>query len=244
MLGSSDDPSMSKVVLKVGITPYQQCSYLPNQSEQLLVLLDKGMLNPLDYEQLLSIGFRRSGKDIYRPHCSLCGSCQSIRISVKDFKASRSQKRVLNKNKHLTMCVSNKHKASYYTLYQKYINQRHKDGAMYPASQSQYDGFILCQWLAPTFLEYYDQDKLVCVGVIDELPNSLSAMYCFYDPDLESLSLGTFSILQQLEYAKQQGKRWVYLGYQVDGCNKMNYKNRYLPHQRLILGTWSTVTKA
>ncbi|NCB59730.1 MAG: arginyltransferase, partial [Gammaproteobacteria bacterium] len=61
---------MNPTPLRVGITPAHTCSYLPDQDEQLIVLLDDSYRNAPGYEPLLQAGFRRSGNDIYRPHCA------------------------------------------------------------------------------------------------------------------------------------------------------------------------------
>ncbi|OSM49801.1 arginyl-tRNA-protein transferase, partial [Aeromonas salmonicida subsp. salmonicida] len=53
-----------EVILKVGLTPKHQCSYLGHEQEQLLVLMDHNLLNASGYERLLTAGFRRSGNDI------------------------------------------------------------------------------------------------------------------------------------------------------------------------------------
>lgn len=229
---------MREVNLKVGLTPRHPCSYLPGRLEQLLVLLDRELLCPEGYEQLLTAGFRRSGSDIYRPRCQACQACESLRIPVNDFVPSRSQKRILRNNRDLTMVVSDTDKPEYFELYQYYIEQRHQDGAMYPASRQQYDGFLLCHWLTPLFLEFYAESRLIAVAVTDSLNDSLSAMYTFYDPAEEHRSLGIYAILNQIKLARTLGKHWLYLGYQVDDCRKMNYKQQFRPHQRLINGHW------
>ncbi|WP_198401878.1 arginyltransferase [Zobellella denitrificans] len=232
---------MREVNLKVGLTPKHLCSYLPGRQEQLLVLLDKELLCPEGYEQLLGAGFRRSGADIYRPHCQSCRACESLRIAVPRFTPSRSQKRILRLNRDIEVRLSEQDKPEYFRLYQHYINERHRDGAMYPASRQQYEGFLLCHWLPPVFVEFYLAQQLVAVAVTDLLSNALSAMYTFYDPGLEHRSLGTFAILSQVRLAAELDKEWLYLGYQVDGCKKMNYKQHFHPHQRLIAGQWRPI---
>ncbi len=232
---------MREVNLKVGLTPRHQCSYLPERQEQLLVLLDKELLCLEGYEQLLSAGFRRSGADIYRPHCQLCHACESLRIDAAQFTPSRSQKRIKRLNRDLRVSLSEQQKPEYFQLYQRYINERHQDGAMYPASRQQYDGFLLCDWLPPVFMEFWLEQQLVAVAVTDLLNHALSAMYTFYEPALEHRSLGTFAILSQLQLAAKLNKSWLYLGYQVDDCKKMNYKQHFHPHQRLVAGHWQTM---
>ena len=83
----------------VGLTQAFDCNYLTTKKEQLLVIRDNRCHTDLVYEQLMARGFRRSGNEIYRPHCPGCQACQSIRIPVATYKPSRGQKRVINKGK-------------------------------------------------------------------------------------------------------------------------------------------------
>ncbi len=229
---------MNSRPLRVGITPSHPCSYLPDQYEQLIVIMDDDYRSPQGYEALLQAGFRRSGNDVYRPHCSFCSECHSLRINPKEFVPNKQQKRVFKKNKDIRWQVSDAEKPAYYALYDRYITQRHSDGSMYPPSHHQYQQFLFCDWLPPYFIEFYKEDELIAVAVTDILPNSLSAMYTFYEPEFESRSLGTFAILCQLELARKIKREYLYLGYQVDGCKKMNYKSTYHPHERLVDKVW------
>ena len=54
--------------MKFGITQIFGCSYLPDEREQLLVYADSTEQLALRYGQLIQVGFRRSGEQIYRPH--------------------------------------------------------------------------------------------------------------------------------------------------------------------------------
>ena len=87
---------MNLLPLRVGITPTHRCSYLPDQYEQLIVLVDENYCTVSGYESLLQAGFRRSGNDIYRPHCTQCSACHSLRIDAAEFEPSRSHRRVQN----------------------------------------------------------------------------------------------------------------------------------------------------
>ena len=228
------------IPIKFGISQNFPCSYVPEYQERLLVALDAIVRNAQNYEQLMGLGFRRSGDQVYRPHCEACSACQSIRIPVLDFLPSRSQKRTLKKAARFNLHLNQNCKdiMRYYPLFEKYINMRHFDGSMYPANEEQYTNFISVDWLNVAYLEILDGDKLISVSVVDLLPDSFSAVYTFFDPDYEHYSLGRFAILQLIELAIAYRKQYVYLGYQVDDCRKMNYKSQYLPHQRLIGGHW------
>lgn len=228
---------------KLGISRDFPCNYLPDQQERLLIALDDRLQNNERYSWLMSQGFRRSGDQIYRPHCQSCQACNSLRVMVNDFMPSKSQKRTLKRNQHITIKTSNSVQDSYYPLYESYINTLHSDGSMYPATYDQYKSFLSSSLTEQLFIEAWDHNQLVGVAVTDILDNALSAVYTFYDPNLRKSALGVFSILNQLNIAKEMGKDFLYLGYQIDSCQKMNYKNKYFPYQRLIKNTWYMINK-
>ena len=228
--------------LNVGITKPFPCSYLENHEEQLLMLVDSERHAHTYYPILLERGFRRSGDQVYRPHCEACQACQSLRIPILRFKKSRSQRRIVNKNKAFTIKISEQPKNEYYNLYETYINIVHCDGAMFPASIKQYNEFINSTWNKPLFIEIYDQEKLISVSVTDQVQTknskAWSAFYCFYDPNYRSHSLGKFAVLSQISLAKAHNVDWLYLGYYIKQCQKMNYKTQFIPHQRFINNEW------
>ena len=229
--------------MKFGITTPFTCSYLPEQDERLLVFMSETQPTLNEYDFLIGAGFRRSGTQVYRPHCGSCTACESIRLPVNLFTASKSQKRIMKRNKDLTTRISHNNKPEYYPLYESYINQRHADGSMYPATIEQYQGFVLSPWDNALFIEIYANDVLIGVAVTDNLESSLSALYTFFKPEEQQRSLGIFAILQQIELTKSLNKPFLYLGYQIDTCQKMSYKQNFLPHERFFDDKWQLITK-
>jgi arginine-tRNA-protein transferase len=230
---------------KLGISKIFPCNYLPDQQERLLIAVDDRLANSESYSWLMTQGFRRSGDQSYRPHCPQCSACHSVRVLAEQFKPSKSQKRVTKRNMSFVIKQSTQLKDHYYPLFERYINTLHQDGSMYPASYEQFQSFLSCSLTQQLFIETWqtcadasENDKLICVAVTDVLSNALSAVYTFYDPDYKASSLGVFSILTQINLCQQQQLEFLYLGYQIDDCQKMNYKNRYLPYQRFINGEW------
>jgi len=227
---------------RIGLRKPFECSYLPDRQEQLLVILDPSCYSSNRFESLLGLGFRRSGNQIYRPHCPICSACSSVRVLADEFMPTKSQKRKLNKAKNrFEVKYSQVEREQYYPLYSKYISLRHQDGSMYPPDKSQFQSFLFCSWLTITFIELWDQENLVAVAVTDCMDNAISAIYTFFDPDYEHFSLGTVMILQQLKFAKQQHKQFVYLGYQIDECDKMKYKTQFLPAQKQLNDQWVAI---
>ena len=236
---------MNDSSFKVGITKIFPCSYLPNEEERLLIAVDERLQNHRSYSLLMTEGFRRSGEQSYRPHCPNCNACQSIRVVVDDFKPSKSQKRSLKRNAHFTITTSEQLKDDYYGLYENYINTFHQDGSMFPANHQQFTSFLSSklakQLFIETWLEVDNSKELICVAVTDMLINGLSAVYTFYHPDFKVHGLGVFSILTQIDLCKKYGLPYLYLGYQIDDCQKMNYKNRYFPYEKFIGQEWLLV---
>ncbi|KID57210.1 arginyl-tRNA-protein transferase [Pseudoalteromonas luteoviolacea] len=227
---------------KIGLSQQFDCSYLPDRKEQLLVILDSECYTATRFEALLSLGFRRSGDQIYRPHCPLCSACQSIRVLAKHYTPSKSQKRKFNKiHSDYSVKVSFEEKDNYFPLYEKYINLRHSDGTMFPPNRLQYESFLFCRWMPISFIELWHKNTLIAVAVTDTMPNALSAIYTFFDPEFEHLSLGTIMIMAQIELANAENKDFVYLGYQIDECKKMRYKKQFSPAQQLKEDTWVNI---
>jgi len=195
--------------------------------------------------QLTDMGFRRSGEHIYRPWCEGCGECKSVRVPVAGFNVSKSQKRVLTRNKDLQVSFELPSCADeIYNLYANYIIQRHSDGDMYPPSLEQFENF-LCQ-APPTsqtrFVCFRLEQKLLAVAVVDLLPKGVSAIYTFFDPAYKIRSLGRLAVLWQIRWAQSQAMDFVYLGYWIKDCQKMAYKAEYQPLQVFEDLIWQTLT--
>lgn len=221
-------------------TAPHSCSYLDNQDATTLFMDPERPLSRSLYSHLSDIGFRRSGHHIYRPHCSGCKACIPARIPVAEFSFSRSQKKNWQKNQDIEV---SEHKPTFthevYQLYRRYICRQHPDGDMFPPSVEQFTGFLVD---SPDFCRFYQlrvDGQLIAVAVTDRLKDSLSAIYTFYDPDLEKRSLGRFCILWQIMKARESGLKYLHLGYWVKGCRKMNYKINYRPIELLINNQWS-----
>ncbi len=228
--------------IRVFTTFPHQCSYLPEQEATTLFVDPRQAISPTLYTQLSMLGFRRSGEHIYRPHCSRCNACVASRIPVKAFQISRSQRRVLSKNQDLSLVVSDSiFDDEAWDLYSQYIEHKHKDGDMYPPDREQYESFLKNGLACTDYFRIYAGKTLLAVSVVDTMVDGLAAIYTFYHPDHEHRSLGTYCVLQQVEQARLSGLDYVYLGYWIADCRKMNYKSRFQPLELLKDGHWQTL---
>lgn len=225
--------------LRFFTTAAHPCSYLSDRQAVTLFADPEADMGPALFSQLSTMGFRRSGNYVYRPHCQGCQACVSVRVPVADFRPSRQQRRCWQRNADLRIRpVPAEWDERHYALYARYITARHADGDMYPPSPRQYREFLLSDWSRSQLLEILEGDRLLAVAVTDVLDDALSAVYTFFDPDAAARSLGTFAILSQLDWARRQGLRFLYLGYWVKQSARMSYKSRFRPLELLVQGEW------
>lgn len=224
------------------LTPAHPCSYLPGREAQTLFLDPRDTINQALYQGLTEHGFRRSGGHLYRPHCQGCQACIPTRIPVDRFDPRRYQRRVLARNRDLVIRIEPAtFSRRYYELYARYIQGRHRDGDMYPPTSDQFRSFLLSQWSNSVFLNSYLDGELVAVAVTDVQTEGVSAIYTFFDPAHAQRSLGTFSVLKQIEHCRALGLPHLYLGYWIRDSRKMRYKVDYRPVELLIDGRWTTL---
>ena len=220
-------------------TASHPCSYKPNHRAA-TVFVDPNLIidQPLN-SKLSDLGYRRSGKHLYRPDCDLCKACISCRLPVDKFQTKRRHRKILKKNMDLKVIEENSLTSNAsYDLYERYINSRHRDGDMYPASMEQFESFIKMKTLDTRFFLFYLQEELVAVSVTDMLQQGLSAVYTYFDPDLTDRSLGNYVILWQIEKTRSTGLPYLYLGYWIKNCPKMQYKSTFRPLELLVDKHW------
>jgi len=223
----------------------EPCSYLDNRSSVSAFANPHLDMDMQTYNKLIHHGFRRSGGYVYRPHCPLCQECISVRIPVKQHKVSRNDKRIIRCNADVAVTgASRKFREEHFDLYRRYINSRHADGSMANPTRSDYHRFLICDWTDTLFLEIRLNRQLIAVAVSDIMSSGLSAVYTFFDPELDARSLGHFAILSQIEEARERELDYLYLGYWIKDCNKMNYKCRYHPLEGYIADQWNPLSSS
>jgi len=202
-----------------------ECSYLDNK-QAINIYADPHHPYPRAvYNQLINRGFRRSGEYVYRPGCNDCTACVPVRIKTAQFKKRRTDKRNLKFNQDLKVDYTPaKYSDEYFDLYSRYLNARHPGGGMDEPEPEDFERFLLNPWGETLFVEAHENSKLLAVAVTDATTDGLSAVYTFFDPDYDDRGLGRFCILQQIVLCQVMSLPYLYLGYWVDGCKKMQYK--------------------
>lgn len=222
-------------------TGEHDCPYLPGRRSSNRAFWAE-RIPPEVYHAFMDSGFRRSGKVVYQPACKGCRQCMSMRVAVKDFAASKSQRRTLRRNGDLQISRGRPiPDAEKFALYRKYVTEWH--GKPSGDEDDSYEAFVTFLYESPVnTIEYQYRDetgRLVGVGICDVCDQSLSSVYFYYDPAESRRSLGTFSALSEIADCIDRGIPHYYLGYWVDGCAAMGYKSSYRPNQILCPdGIW------
>ncbi len=236
------------------LTAPATCPYLPNQLERKVFTHLVGPRAPEMNDLLTQGGFRRSQNIAYRPACENCRACVSVRILADGFTPTKSMRRIMATNNDLVATVHRAEPSTeQFSLFRRYLDRRHTSGGMSDMSALDYAVMVEDTHVNTRIIEYRKREpgasiddskrgELIAVALTDMMSDGLSMVYSFFNPDLEKRSLGTFMILDHIARTCTLGLPHVYLGYWVDGSDKMGYKTRYHPQEHLTPRGWELYT--
>lgn len=221
------------------VIPEHACAYFPERIARSRAFW-ADHIEPEAYQACMDAGFRRSGRVIYQPVCGGCRECIPIRLPVREFSPSRSQRRCWLKNRDLTVTKSLAPTADdeAFDLYQRYLRDWHGgfSGGASGANEDR-ESFASFLYDSPTdTMEFRYRDatgRLLAVGICDIGPGALSSVYFYFDPSEAKRGLGTFGALVELDFARQHEIEHYYLGYWIERCGAMSYKSAYRPFELL-----------
>lgn len=192
------------------------------------------------HDQLARAGFRRTQHMAYRPACGSCSACVPVRVRVEDFQWTKGQRRILKANSDLVATiVPNEATKEQYELFSAYQKGRHGDGEMVQMDYVDYSAMVERSPIPTSLIEYRDAaGALKGTMLVDFQEDGYSAVYSFFDTDDGKRGLGRFMVLDLISKAEKVGFPYIYLGYWVRDCRKMNYKTLYRPVEGLINGEW------
>jgi len=217
------------------------CPYIEGERARLPLRLPLRSLRWAEWDRHLAAGDRRHGPVLYRPSCPGCAACEAIRIDVPAFSFSRNHRRLLRRTGALVSVEVARPQlsAGRISLYEKHLEGRGLRLADHtPMTPARYRSFLVESCCDSIELRYTLGDRIVGVAITDRGARALSAHYTYYDPELEHLGLGTFSILTQIELCRRWGLDHLYLGLYIEQNASMRYKARFRPHERLLRGQW------
>jgi arginine-tRNA-protein transferase len=234
------------------VTSPAPCPYLPGRSERKVFTELKGPHADALNDALGRIGFRRSQTVAYRPSCIDCNACVSVRVVANEFRPSATQRRNLKRNGDLVTTFCRPWSTSeQFELLQRYLGERHPGGGMASMDEIDFADMVEHTPVDTYLVEYREPTadgtpgRLIGACLTDKQGDGLSMIYSFYDPDhAERTGLGNYIILDHIRRASEMDLPFVYLGYWVEGAQRMQYKVRYRPLERLARSGWERIDDA
>ncbi len=216
--------------------PPGSCSYIPQEQSSLEYRV-LAYISDSAFQEMLKRGWRRHGRNFFRPACPRCRKCRSLRVDVNVFRPTKSQRKAMKKNADVRLEVAS---ASVTKEHIKLYNDWHADMHLRSGwrddrmdAPTYREVFLAGDWPFSKEFRYYREDQLIGVGLVDVLPDALSSVYFYHDPAWRPDSPGTFTVQKEIEYAQNTGRRYLYLGYWIAECRSMAYKARFGPHEIL-----------
>ena len=204
--------------------------------------------DPAVMDVLWADGWRHFGSHFFRYSLSVAegGSLQRImplRIDLAEFRLSKSQRRILRRNADLTIRIApaavdesreamfQRHK----TRFTSNIPETLRD-FMPDAAPSEAPGE--CREI-----QVWERDCLIAISYLDLGREAASSVYAIFEPEAARRSPGILTLLQEIEFARSNGRRFLYLGYATYEPSHYDYKKRFHGVQRFDwLGNWIPFT--
>ena len=181
-------------------------------------------------DMLLADGWRHFGTHFFRYNLGVYEDeirrVIPLRIRVADFTLSKSQRRISRRNADLNVKIQ----PIEITDENEALFDRHKRRFKSGVPDSIYDFVSTDAANGPTEgleVSVRDGDKLVAASFFDVGETSISSIYGIFDPNATSRSLGIFTMLKEIEYARDSGKTLYYHGYAYEGESFYDYKKRF-----------------
>ncbi|MGB7202603.1 MAG: GNAT family N-acetyltransferase [Pyrinomonadaceae bacterium] len=184
---------------------------------------------PRVFDHLLADGWRHFGTYFTRYNLGIhrdeVRQVLPLRVRLRDFRLSKSQTRVLNKNLDIDVAITAP------AITKKVVNlfERHKGRFTDHVPETIYT-FISRHSKIPTDLYQLTaklDGKIIAVSFFDRGVDSVSAIYACFDPNEEKRSLGVFTMLKVIEWATSHGMLYYYPGYAYVGPSFYDYKKRF-----------------
>ena len=187
-------------------------------------------VTPAQLDLLLADGWRHFGRNFFRYNFGIYeGEIRRVtplRIRLDDFSHSKSQRRNLRRNSDLDCSIE----PMEITPEIHELFHRHKLRFKSGVPDSIYDFVANGREDSPTsvfIVTVRGADRLLAVSFFDVGEGAISSIYGIFDPDESPRGLGIFTLLKEIEYAREAGMTFCYPGYAYEGESFYDYKKRF-----------------
>lgn len=201
-------------------------------------------ISEVEFEYLLAHGMRHFGDYYFRPRCRACHECVPIRLRPENFEMTRGQQRALQGCSNVRIKIGEPRYCE--EKFRLYLKHKKRFQSLQDDVEDE-QNFRLSFYVPAPFgveFEYYLGSRLVGVALADITSKSFSAIYTFYDVPDSRASLGTFSILKQVEYCKAHCIKFFYLGYFIANNKSLRYKANFRPNEIYVDQEWRPLRNA
>lgn len=189
-----------------------------------------GSVNPGKLDLLLENGFRHFGSHFFRynlaEHEDEIVNVIPLRVNLKNFSPSRSQRKVYKKNQDARVVFSTPVLSD--ELHTLFDIHKQKFTFGIPPSIHTFLGDNMTAYPCELIqVSVYDGNKLYSVSFLDIGARSTSSIYGFYDPEYSKRSPGIFTMLLEIEFSRKKEKSYYYSGYCYDVSSYYDYKKNF-----------------
>lgn len=185
---------------------------------------------PEQMDALWAQGWRHFGTAFFRYavafHNGSLFSVLPLRLNLNRFTPSRSQKRVLARNRDLAVVIRD----SSIDETKEDLFRRHRERFTFNVPDSLYDFLSVRPATVPCRNQevcVYDGSRLLAISFMDIGSRATSGVYAMFDPQEANRSLGIFLILQSVRYARELGCHYYYPGYAYREPSVYDYKKKF-----------------
>lgn len=187
-------------------------------------------VSPAELDRYLESGWRHFGTHFFRYNLGIYNDeirrVIPLRVRLSESKPSKSQSRVLRKNSGLRTEIG----PIQITQAVEDLFERHKRRFKQHPPESLYTFLSAAPANTPCVgleLAVYEHDRLVAASFFDAGKSAVSGVYAVFDPEQAHRSLGTFTMLKEIEFAIEGGRQFYYQGYCYSGESFYDYKRRF-----------------
>jgi len=194
------------------------------------LFVDPQSLTPEDLDRWLARGWYRMGQSLFTARYvvfdDVLRAAVWTRLDLQGYRFRKSLRRVLNRvdtdfRTEVGPCVLD---AEHEQLYQRY--RAIAKGERSPSLHDFLHGDSDVDLFDTQEVRVRDGDRLVAFSWFDAGREGIQSLIGVYEPDLARYSLGFYTMLAEIRYGLETGRRWFYPGYVLPGDPSMDYKLR------------------
>lgn len=187
-------------------------------------------VEPLLLDELWAKGWRHFGDYFYvykyLPKDNYMYTVLPLRVRLADFKASKSQKRILKRNADIEVRVvpayiDKRIEAMFHKHKKRFIDNIPESPNVFMSTEP------ATRPCVAKSIELYLGDELIGMSFLDIGHTSCSSVYQLFNPELDKRSLGIFMVLQSIKYCQEIGMTYYYPGYAYHEVSHYDYKKRF-----------------